>query len=136
MARIRSSSACVSRLESAEVGSSIRIRLAWREIARAIERMYAAEAGDDDALASDIAFHVAVLKASGNRFYMQMRDMISTALHVSIMRTNKLKGVHRASARDHEAVAKAILSGEPETARRAMRNLIQGAFDLINDKIA
>ncbi len=107
-----------------------------REIARAIERMYAAEAGDDDALASDIAFHVAVLKASGNRFYMQMRDMISTALHVSIMRTNKLKGVHRASARDHEAVAKAILSGEPETARRAMRNLIQGAFDLINDKIA
>ncbi|MDC7684122.1 FadR/GntR family transcriptional regulator [Asticcacaulis sp. BYS171W] len=102
------------------------------QIRAAIKRMYAAELGDDDPLHSDIAFHVAVLKASGNRFYLQMRDMISTALHVSIMRTNKLKGVHRASAVDHDRVAQAILSGDADTARREMRRLIQGAFDLID----
>ncbi|ESQ79234.1 FadR/GntR family transcriptional regulator [Asticcacaulis sp. YBE204] len=103
------------------------------QIQAAIGRMYAAEKGDDDPLHSDIAFHVAVLQASGNRFYLQMRDMISAALHVSIMRTNKLKGVHRASARDHDRVAQLILAGESEAARKEMRDLIQGAFDLINE---
>jgi DNA-binding FadR family transcriptional regulator len=35
----------------------------------ALARMVAAERGDDDPLESDIAFHVAVLLASGNRFF-------------------------------------------------------------------
>ncbi|MFP1133075.1 FadR/GntR family transcriptional regulator [Asticcacaulis sp. W401b] len=104
-----------------------------RNITRAIERMYAAENGDDDSLTADIAFHVAVLNASGNRFYRQLREMISTALHVSIQRTNKLKGVHKASAKDHDKVAKAILSGDPEAARKAMFDLIDGVFVLMGD---
>src|SRR5258708_26904290 len=44
------------------------------EIRQAISRMYAAERGEDDPLASDIAFHVAVLHASNNRFYRQLRE--------------------------------------------------------------
>lgn len=107
-----------------------------RDISRAIERMYAAENGDDDPLSADIEFHVSVLKASGNRFYLQLREMISTALHVSIQRTNKLKGVHRASAKDHDKVAKAILSGDPVAARTAMFDLIQGVFALMGEDTA
>jgi len=100
------------------------------EIRQAIGRMYAAERGEDDPLASDIAFHVAVLHASNNRFYRQLREMIATALHVSIMRTNELKGVRLASARDHDKVAKLILAGDPASAAEAMRKLIQGALSL------
>jgi len=37
-------------------------------IMEAIGRMIAADAGEDDALEADIAFHVAVLEASNNRF--------------------------------------------------------------------
>lgn len=99
-------------------------------IRQAIARMYAAERGEDDALASDIAFHVAVLHASNNRFYRQLREMIATALQVSIHRTNQLKGVKIASARDHEKVAKLILAGDAEAAAEAMRKLIQGALTL------
>lgn len=99
-------------------------------IRQAIVRMYAAERGEDDALASDIAFHVAVLHASNNRFYRQLREMIATALQVSIHRTNQLKGVKIASARDHEKVAKLILAGDAEAAAEAMRKLIQGALTL------
>jgi DNA-binding FadR family transcriptional regulator len=92
--------------------------------------MYAAERGEDDALASDIAFHVAVLHASNKRFYRQLREMIAAALRVSIHRTNQLKGVKIASARDHEKVAKLIRAGDADAAAEAMRKLIQGALTL------
>src|SRR3954462_3271227 len=38
-------------------------------------RMEAAEAGDDDPLEADIAFHIAILQASANPFYQQFRDV-------------------------------------------------------------
>ncbi|MEX0300670.1 MAG: FadR/GntR family transcriptional regulator, partial [Kordiimonas sp.] len=58
-------------------------------IESAIRRMEAAEVGDDDPLLSDIAFHVSILRASGNRFYIQFEDLIQTALTFSIRFTNR-----------------------------------------------
>ncbi|ESQ85052.1 hypothetical protein AEAC466_04920 [Asticcacaulis sp. AC466] len=98
----------------------------------AIGRMFAAERGEDDALTSDIDFHVAVLQASGNRFYRQMREMIETALRFSIRKTNDFKGVRLASVVDHKRVADAILAGDSAEAETRMRDLIQGALDLMN----
>lgn len=100
-------------------------------ISRAIERMFAAERGEDDPLASDIAFHVAVLDASGNRFYRQLRGMTDTALRFSIRMTNNLKGVRLASAADHKRVADAILAGNEVDAEARMRQLIRSALDLM-----
>ncbi|MDV6330884.1 FadR/GntR family transcriptional regulator [Asticcacaulis sp. 201] len=97
----------------------------------AIGRMFAAERGEDDALTSDIDFHVAVLQASGNRFYRQMREMIETALRFSIRKTNDFKGVRLASVVDHKRVADAILAGDSAEAETRMRDLIQGALDLM-----
>jgi DNA-binding FadR family transcriptional regulator len=77
----------------------------------AIERMQAAERGDDDPLESDIAFHVAVLRASMNRFYAQLTGLTATALRFSIRTTNRYKGVRLASVADHKKVADAILAG-------------------------
>jgi DNA-binding FadR family transcriptional regulator len=98
----------------------------------AIERMQAAERGEDDPLHSDIAFHSAVLRASGNPFYAQMREFIETALRFSIRRTNAYKGVRLASVMDHKRVADAIIAGDPHGAETAMRSLIQEALDLIS----
>ena len=100
-------------------------------IMAAINRMSAAERGDDDPLASDIAFHVAVMRASGNRFYLQLCDMIDTALRFSIRTTNYFKGVKLASISDHKRVADAIIIGDAPAAEAAMRSLIQEALDLI-----
>ncbi len=99
-------------------------------IVEAIERMQAAETGEDDPLSADIAFHIAVLNASGNRFFMQMREMIDTALRFSIRKTNDFKG-RLASVADHKAVSDAILAGNSEKAEAKMRELIQGALDLM-----
>ena len=97
-----------------------------------IERMAAADRGEDDSLESDIAFHVAILTASGNRFYTQLRKLTETALRFSIRMTNRYKGVHRASVQDHKKISDAVLAGDAALAEAAMQYLIQEALDLIN----
>ncbi len=101
------------------------------DIARALERMKAAERGEDDILASDIAFHVAILHATGNRFYRQLDDLIDAALRTSIQLTNRRKGVRFASVADHARVADAIFEGRAQDAGDAMRDLIAEALSLI-----
>jgi DNA-binding FadR family transcriptional regulator len=100
-------------------------------IAAAIDRMFAAEHDQDDALEADIAFHVAVLEASNNRFLRQFKELAEATLRFSIRRTNAFKGVPRASAADHAAVMDAILSNDAELASGRMFNLIQGALHLL-----
>jgi len=97
----------------------------------AVERMRAAERGEDDPLASDIAFHVAVLRASRNRFFAQLAELTSTALRFSIRMTNRYKGVELASVADHKRIADAIIAGRPAAAAGAMRRMIREALDLI-----
>ncbi len=102
----------------------------------ALARMQAADRGDDDPLESDIAFHVAVLRASRNRFYAQLTGFTSTALRISIRMTNRYKGVRLASVADHKKVADAIVAGKPAVAGEAMRKLIQEALDIIRRRYA
>ena len=104
-------------------------------IAAGLARMTAAETGDDDALDADIAFHVAILRASKNPFYAQFRDVVSTALRTSIRFTNRIKR-RTASVADHAAVQDAIAAHDPDRARAAMRTLIGEALDLIEGSAA
>ena len=99
-------------------------------IAAGLARMREAERGLDDALDADIAFHVAVLRASGNPFYTQFRDVVSTALRTSIRFTNRISG-RTASIADHAAVHDAISRGDAEAAHQAMRYLINDVLSLI-----
>jgi len=100
-------------------------------IRAAIARMAAADKGEDDPLLADIAFHVAVLRASGNRFYAQLSGVTETALRFSIRMQNRMKGVRRASVPDHKRISDAILAGDAAEAEEATRHLIQEALDLI-----
>ena len=99
----------------------------------AIERMKAAQAGEDDPLTSDIAFHVAVLRASGNRFFAQIEELIETALRISIRLTNQFKGVALANVGDHKKVLDAIEARNPERARAAMEAMIVEIMELITE---
>ena len=93
-------------------------------------RMEAAEAGADDSLMPDIAFHIAILDASANPFYMQFRDLVTTALRTSIRFTNRFKG-RTASLPAHKAVLDAIAAREPGAARTAMAAIIEEVMVLI-----
>lgn len=100
-------------------------------IRQAIERMKSAAAGEDDPLESDIAFHVAVLHATGNRFYAQLEDVINAALRISIRLTNSVKGVPQADVDVHKKVFDAIEAGDSNKARAVMENIISEVLDLI-----
>ncbi|MCP9223648.1 FadR family transcriptional regulator [Erythrobacter sp. LQ02-29] len=102
-----------------------------RAIMDAIDRMLAADGGEGDALEADIAFHIAVLEASNNRFMRQFTGLTETTLRFSIRRTNEYKGVPRASAKDHKRVADALIKGDALQASERMSELIRGALDLL-----
>lgn len=93
-------------------------------------RMVAAEAGEDDTLEADIAFHLAILQASANPFFAQFRDVVATALRTSIRFTNRIKG-RTADLAAHEAVKIAIERRNADTARSAMLNIIDDVMLLI-----
>lgn len=93
-------------------------------------RMQAAEAGRDDVLEADVAFHVAILKASGNPFFGQFRDVVSTALKTSIHYTNRIVG-RSADLDAHESVMSAILARDPQMARARMERIIIDALGAI-----
>jgi DNA-binding FadR family transcriptional regulator len=100
-------------------------------IKRGLDRMIAAEAGADNTLDADIAFHVAILLASKNPFYAQFRDVVTTALHSSIQFTNRIKG-RSASVADHAAVNEAINRKHPEGAYVAMKKIVKDVLELID----
>lgn len=104
-------------------------------ISAGLARMEAAEEGNDDPLEADIDFHVSILRASGNPFYLQFRDVVATALRTSIRFTNRIKG-HTASIPEHGAVRDAILARDPDGARQAMRSLIGDVLHLIDESEA
>jgi DNA-binding FadR family transcriptional regulator len=95
-----------------------------------LARMARAEQGLDDALEADIAFHVAILQASGNPFYLQLREVVDTALRTSIRFTNRLQG-RPADLADHATVLDAIKARDAEMARSRMRKLIDDTLLVI-----
>ena len=99
-------------------------------IASGYRRMQAAEAAGEDPLEPDIAFHVAILEASGNPFYRQFRDVVATALRTSIGFTNRLEA-RTSSLPLHRAVLTAIEAGDPEAARVAMAAIIEDVMILV-----
>jgi DNA-binding FadR family transcriptional regulator len=93
--------------------------------------MVAAEAGDDDTLEADIAFHLSILHASANPFFMQFRDVVATALRTSIRFTNRIQG-RTADLEAHEAVKVAIERRDAPAAHAAMLHIIQDVMGLIS----
>ena len=100
-------------------------------IGEALERMKNAETGLDDPLESDIAFHLSILNASGNRFFMQLGRIIDTTLRVSIRFTNTRTGVRSGVHADHKEIYDAILAKQPELAARHASALVDGALATI-----
>jgi DNA-binding FadR family transcriptional regulator len=119
--------------EAAALAASRATRAQMVAIRMALRRMRKAERGGDDPLAADIAFHVAVLHASGNPFYARFRDIVATALRTSIRFTNRIAG-RTANIDDHAAVLTAIAAGDPEAAREGMVRLIGDVLELIEHR--
>ena len=121
--------------EAALLAAKIQNHNRIKNIVSALERMKQAESGLDDPLESDIAFHVSILHASENRFFMQLGRIIDTTLRVSIRYTNMLKGVQAAAYQDHKTICDAIVENKPTVAQKESQRLVEEALKLINDAL-
>jgi DNA-binding FadR family transcriptional regulator len=101
-------------------------------IGLALERMKRAEQGLDDPLESDIAFHLSILNASGNRFFMQLGRIIDTTLRVSIRFTNMRTGVNAANYTDHKKIYDGIVDNDPRSASTHAATLMISALLTVN----
>lgn len=84
------------------------------------------EAGDDGArfAVPDLAFHQAIIRATGNELLHSLAAIIETALTMSFRLSDTNPDGQRHSLPAHGVVLDAIRKRDPETARRAMEALL------------
>lgn len=107
-------------------------RQAVAEIERLQDRMTETLSRGEPALDEDIAFHMAVAKATGNQFFVEAMRMMVPHLRFVMELVMKLSMVdpkeHVVAVREqHEAVLDSIRRRDPDGARRAMRTMITNA---------
>lgn len=100
-------------------------------IAKALEGMRTAPRNTDESFAADLDFHVAILYATRNRFYIRLRDFIKTALNFAIHFTTPAVESYEEVVADHEKILRAIETGDVEQARHRMRTLIVDAYAML-----
>ena len=102
----------------------------------ALERMDRARGKNaEDALEADIDFHISILYARENRFFIRMRDFTRTALNVSIRHTNRIRSNLKGVVADHGRVLSAIENHDPDKARQYMLELIEEALSFIENEV-
>jgi GntR family transcriptional repressor for pyruvate dehydrogenase complex len=96
-----------------------------KQVRAALDEFVAA--GADAAVEADFRFHRAVAAASGNRFYVDLLDSLGPMM-IMLPRTRLGEAYTMTDAahvervvREHDNIAAAVLAGDEDTARAAMR---------------
>jgi DNA-binding FadR family transcriptional regulator len=87
--------------------------------------------GEDDLLA-DIAFHLAILDASGNQFFSRLKPLVNTALRFSIKYTDAVARDEVKKLEAHRAVVDAIQARDPQAASQASYVLLSDVLSHMN----
>ena len=90
------------------------------EQASALEGV-AAPLEEERFIAADLAFHAAVARASHNVVLERMMRSVQDLLWASRRRTIRVPGAVERAVAGHRRVAEAVVRGDPEAARQAMR---------------
>ncbi len=112
-----------------EAASLAAVRATARQLAEIEEAfldMVRSNSRDDEAWSrADLAFHTAIIEASGNWIYRHFASAIRAALLVTFRLTHRHTTSHGDVVAMHRAVLEAIRLRKPEAAAAAMRVLIQ-----------
>ncbi len=98
-------------------------------------RMAAADEGHDDPLTADIAFHIAILEASGNRFLQRLKPLVETALTFSIRYTDSIARNEQDKLAAHHRVAERLRARDATGAAGALRQLLLDTRDLMTNRL-
>jgi DNA-binding FadR family transcriptional regulator len=104
-------------------------------IAAAVENFAGAVRAGSRPAQADFAIHLAIAKASGNRYIQDLTDHLGPLL-IPRMRVEMPTEGQGAEAlehalREHQAVLDAIVARDPDEARRAMRRHLTRSLDMV-----
>lgn len=102
-----------------------------RRVEEAYEELLAASSTDpidwDKLQRLDMAFHLCIVQASGNRFLEQTQHVLHDILAEGMQTTLHIPGRMEQSRVDHERILEALLRGDAAAAGRAARSHVRGA---------
>jgi DNA-binding FadR family transcriptional regulator len=112
-------------IEPAAAAAAARKRTAAQlaKIDAAYRQMDAADSADEWAVA-DLAFHDAVLQATGNELMVSLFSVVESALGMFFVLSAQTAGNFKYSLPHHQKVLEAIRRQQPEAARKAMQSMI------------
>jgi DNA-binding FadR family transcriptional regulator len=94
----------------------------------AMEHMAASEGTTRENVEADLAFHAAILQASGNELLSSLSYLVETLLERSFQISTRRPGARAASVPLHQSVCDSILRGDATAAQEAMTVLLTGAL--------
>lgn len=86
---------------------------------------------EDLFVAADLAFHLTLLRASGNQLVEQLGRLLEAGLHHSLEATSHLPGGVAATLPLHRSVLTAVRRRRPESAARATKRLLDVTVDAV-----
>lgn len=111
---------------------------AIKEIARCHAAMQKAVERGEDAVSEDMQFHKAIMKATGNRYFVEFFSYLGGFL-IPRARVDRFDGsvarrqqYLRKVNHEHQAMLDAITAGQPEAARRAVAKHLGRSLDRLH----
>jgi DNA-binding FadR family transcriptional regulator len=86
---------------------------------------------EEEFVAADLAFHLTILRASGNQLIEQLGRLLETGLHHALEATSHLPGGVAATLPLHRAVLLAVRGHRPTAAERATKRLLETTADAV-----
>jgi GntR family transcriptional repressor for pyruvate dehydrogenase complex len=91
---------------------------------------------NDEFVRSDVAFHLEIVRATGNQSLRQIMGSIRSLIEVWITRVAYAAGSRPATWAEHAAVYEALERGDPTAARAAMAEHMAGATQRLRGTLA
>jgi GntR family transcriptional repressor for pyruvate dehydrogenase complex len=101
----------------------------------ALTQMTGAEKWTDQGIVADLAFHRAVAAATHNEYFQQFVGFIAERTHIAINAARAaaiLEEIVEVTIAEHVAIRDAIATGDPATAKSAMKHHLEGAARRLN----
>jgi GntR family transcriptional repressor for pyruvate dehydrogenase complex len=108
-------------VESAGLAAVRRTEIDLEALGDAVAAMDVALDAADRYVAADLRFHVGIARATGNRITAHLMHAIRDLLARALVEIFRIPGSAESSAEQHRRILDAIAAGDPDTARRAMR---------------
>ncbi|HEY3208919.1 MAG TPA: FadR/GntR family transcriptional regulator [Actinomycetota bacterium] len=114
----------VRRIMEVEAAGLAAARRTEEDLARmrsAIDEMVLGLSSRERYIGADVDFHLAIARATGNRIASHMMDAVRDVMRRALSSIYSIPGSPERSTEQHRRIFKAISAGEPDEARKQMR---------------